>query len=131
MPLDQAEANRLLEASLGKATYTAPTTPMMVRLMSTNGTASANGTEVANAGGSAYAAQNITAATPTGGTNGSISNNTAVTCTNMPAITTVGIEIWSSGTPRRHMWGALTTAKTTALGDSLTFSAASLVLQIA
>jgi hypothetical protein len=131
MPLDQAEANRLLEAMLGKATYSAPTTPMMARLMTANGTASTNGTEVANGGGSAYASQNVTTATPTGGTNGSISNNSAITYTNMPAVTTVGVEIWSSGTPRRAMWGALTASKTTALGDSLTFSTGSLTLQLA
>lgn len=131
MPLDQAEATRLLDAMLGKATYSAPTTPMMSRLMSANGTASSNGTEVSNSGGSAYAAQNITTATPAGSTNGTITNNTAITFTNMPAVTTVGVEVWSSGTPRRAMYGSLTASKLTALGDSLTFAAGSLSLTVA
>lgn len=131
MPLDQAEATRLVDAMLGKATYSAPTTPMMARLMSANGSASVNGTELTNAGGSAYAAQNVTTAMPAGSTNGSIANSTAITYTNMPAATSVGVEVWSSGTARRAMYGALTASKTTALGDSLTFSAAALVLSLA
>lgn len=128
MPLDQAEATRLADAMLGKATYTAPTTPMRARLMSAVGTASTNGTEVANAGGSTYTSQDVTAATPSGSTAGLFTNNTAVTFANMPTITTTSIEIWSSGTPRRALWGLLTTAKSTVLGDSLTFAAGSLTL---
>lgn len=130
MPLDQAEATRLLDACLGKATYSAPTTPMMGRLMSANGSASSNGTEIANAGGSAYASQNISTALPAGSTNGVITNSTAISYSTMPAATSVGIEVWSSGTPRRHCLGSLTASKTTSLGDSLTFAASALVLTL-
>lgn len=131
MPLDQAEANRLLNAMLGKAAYTAPTAPMRGRLMSANGSASANGTEVVNAGGSAYTAQDVSAALPASGTNGVITNTSAITYTNMPAITTVGIEVWdSAGTPRRALYGSLTASKTTALGDSLTIAPSALVLNM-
>lgn len=126
MPLDQAEATKLMDAKWGKATYSAPTTPIMLRLMSVNGSATSNGTEVVNAGGSAYAAQNVTTATPSGATAGAIATNAAVTFTNMPAITTVGVELWTSGTARRTTYGALTVSKTTALGDSLTIASGSL-----
>jgi hypothetical protein len=40
----------------------------------------------------------------------------------MPAATTAGIEIWN-GTPARQEFGALTAAKTTAAGDTLSFAA--------
>lgn len=124
----QVEATNQLNASLGKATYTATVTPMMLRLMSTNGSATAAGTEVANSGGSTYAAQNLTTALGTASA-GSITTTSAVTHTNMPAITTVGVEIWdSAGTPIRKWFGALSASKTTALGDSLSFAASSITI---
>lgn len=119
--LDQAEANRLLNASLGLASYTAPTTPINQRLMSANGSASSNGTEVT---GGSYTAQSLTAALPAGGTNGAITTTGAVSYTGMPATTTVGVEWWdSAGSPRRQWWGALAASKTTGAGDTLTFAA--------
>lgn len=126
MPLDQAEATRLQNAKWGKATYPAPTTPIMIRLMKTNGTAAAAGTEVANAGGSAYSPQNASTATGNA-SNGVITSTGALTFTNMPAETVVGLEEWTSdSTPRRTTFGALTASKTTALGDSLTIAAGQL-----
>lgn len=119
---DQAEASRLLRASLAIAAYTAPTSPMMLRLMSANGSASATGTQVT---GGSYAAQNLTTALGTEA-NGSVTNTGVITYTAMPATTTVGTEVWdSNGTPRRAMWGALTSSKTTASGDSISFPASS------
>lgn len=129
MPFDVAEANRLINAAYAKVTYPAPTSPIRGRLMTANGTASANGTEVANAGGSAYAPQDLSAATPAGGgTNGVLTSNAPVTYTNMPDTSGVGgvkgIEAWdSSGTPRRIQLGPLAATKVTALGDSLTIAA--------
>lgn len=124
--LDQAEASRLLRNSLGIAAGTSPTTPMMLRLMSANGSASSNGTQVT---GGSYAAQNLTTALGTEA-NGSVTNTSAVTYTAMPATTTTGVEVWdSNGTPRRAWWGALTASKTTGSGDSLSFPASSLVFQ--
>lgn len=123
---DQAEASRLLRASMGIASYTAPTTPMMLRLMSANGSASSNGTQVT---GGSYAAQNLTTALGTEA-NGSVTNTGVVTFTGMPATTTTGVEVWdSNGTPRRAMWGALSASKTTGAGDSLSFAASSVTLQ--
>ncbi|MEV1295771.1 hypothetical protein [Pseudonocardia sp. NPDC049635] len=125
MPLDQAEAQRLQNAKWGKATYPAPTTPIMIRLVTANGSASAPGTEVANAGGSAYAPQNASTATPASAPNGVMTSNAAITFTNMPAATVVGLEEWTSD-PRRTTFGALAAPKTTALGDSLTIAAGQL-----
>lgn len=125
--LDQAEATRLMNAKWGKAAYSAPTTPIRLRLMTAIGSASSNGTEVTNSGGSTYASQDATAATPAGATNGVLANNSAITFTNMPAATITAVELWdSAGSPRRTTWGSLTTSKTTALGDSLTIAASSL-----
>lgn len=117
--LDQAEASRLLRASLGISAYTAPTTPMMLRLMSTNGSASSNGTQVT---GGSYAAQSLSAALGTEA-NGSVATTSAISYAGMPATTVVGVEVWdSAGTPRRAQWGALSASKTTGAGDTLTFA---------
>ena len=124
--LVQVEATALLNASFSKATYTPPTGNLMLRLMTTNGSATAAGTEVANAGGSTYAAQRLDTALGTGAA-GSITNSAAaVTFTNMPdtsANSVKGVEVWdSAGTPVRRWFGALTTSKTTGLGDTLQFA---------
>lgn len=124
--MDQAEASRLLRASLAITAYTAPTSPMMLRLMSTNGSASSNGTQVT---GGSYAPQNLTTALGTEA-NGTVTNTGVLTYTAMPATTTVGVEVWdSNGTPRRAWWGALASSKTTASGDSLSFAASSVTIQ--
>lgn len=115
--LDQTEASRLLRNSLGIAAGTSPTTPMLLRLCTTTGSASAGGTEVA---GGSYARQNLTTALGTEA-NGSVTTTGAVTFTLMPAATITSAEIWDS-VPRRAWWAALTASKTTASGDTLTFA---------
>lgn len=133
MPLDQTEAINQLNAELGKVAYTATTAPIMGRLMTAMGASSAvNGTEVANSGGSTYAAQNIGGSLPNAtanGTAGAVSSNTAaITWSNLPTCTVVGTELWdSAGTPKRKRYGTLTASKSVALGDSLTMAAAALV----
>jgi hypothetical protein len=120
------EATRLLDASLGKATYTAPTGAMKLALMTANGSVSSAGTEVT---GGSYARVDLSAATPAGSTNGVIATNAVITYTNMPAATTVGVEVYdSNGTPRRAWWGALTASKTTGAGDSLSFASGALTI---
>jgi hypothetical protein len=122
--LDQAEAQRLQNAHLGLAAYTAPTTPIMNRLMTANGSASSNGTQVT---GGSYAAQSLTAALPATSTNGSIATTGVVSHTGMPAATVVGVEWWdSAGSPRRQAWGALSASKATLSGDTLSFAAGQL-----
>lgn len=119
--LTTAEANRLLDASFGTATYTAPTTPMKLALATTASSASAAGTEVT---GGSYARQNIAFGSATSGAN---SSSAAITFTNMPACTVTHVDIYdSNGTPRRCWWGALTASKTLASGDSLSFAAAAI-----
>lgn len=126
--LVQVEATNMLNASLAKATYTATVSPVMLRLMSANGSATAGGTEVANAGGSTYAAQSLTAALGTAAA-ASITTTGVITFANMPAITTTGVEVWdSAGTPIRKWQGPLAASKTTALGDTLSFAAGALTL---
>jgi hypothetical protein len=130
--LDQAEANRLLNSSIFLTAYTAGSTPMKLALFSVIGSASAAGTEVT---GGSYARASLgtggSTIFPTTGTNGSVTNsNGAISYTNMPAITTVAVEIYDNAS-RRQWWGALTANKTTALGDTLTFAVSSLTITLA
>lgn len=122
---DAAEA-RILNWLTGNTT-TAPTGPLMARLMTANGSDSTPGTEVTNAGGSTYAAQSVAFPSATGTTQ--TANSADIVFTNMPAVTVVGVEIWdSAGTPFRWWWGPATASKTTSLGDTLRILAGALVL---
>jgi autotransporter translocation and assembly factor TamB len=112
------EANAILNASSGQATYTATVAPIKVALATATGTATVAGTEVT---GGSYARQTITFAAAAGG---SISSNVALTYTSMPACTVTGVDEWdSAGTPVRRWFGALSASKTVNAGD--TFSIAS------
>lgn len=122
---DGAEA-RVLNWLTGNTT-TAMTAPYSVRLMTANGSDSAAGTEVANAGGSTYAAQTVAFPSASGTT--STANSADVVFTNMPACTVVGLEIWdSNGTPFRWWWGPATASKTVNLGDTIRILAGALTL---
>lgn len=121
--LVQVEATSLLNASFGKVTYPAPTTPMMLDLMTAVGDATTAGTVVANSGGSTYAAQNLSTALANGSAGVIANSAAAVTFTNMPPVTVAGVKVSdSSGTPVRKWFGPLTTAKTTGQGDTLSFA---------
>ncbi len=123
---DGAEA-RTLNFLTGNTPATAPTMPLMVRLMTANGSDSASGTEVVNAGGSTYAAQS--AAFPAASGTTQTVNSADIVFANMPACTVVGLEIWdSAGTPFRWWWGAATANKTVNLGDTIRILAGALVL---
>lgn len=124
--LAQAESNRLLDATFAKTVYVAPSGGVRLALMTTNGNATVNGTEVV---GGSYARQTLTMNAASGG---QISNLDPINFTNMPAVTVTGVEVWDNGgTPRRQWYGALTTSRTTAAGDTLSFSAASVVGSLA
>lgn len=125
--LDNAEASRLVSASLGIAAYTAPTTPMRLALMTVTGSAAAAGTEVV---GGSYARQSLAGTLGTV-TNGQVSNSAgAVTFTGMPAVTVTAAEVYdSAGSPRRAWWAALAASKALGAGDSLSFPTSSLVFQ--
>ncbi|RTL65902.1 MAG: hypothetical protein EKK42_20365 [Pseudonocardiaceae bacterium] len=123
----QAEATNMLNASLGKATYTATVTPLKLKLVTANGTATSAGTEVS---GGSYVAQDITSAIATA-SGGATSNSGVITFTGMPAVTVVGVEIWdSASTPVRKWYGSLTASKTTASGDSISFAVGALTLSL-
>jgi hypothetical protein len=121
--LDNAEATRLLSASLGIASYTAPTAPLRLALFTVTGSASAAGTEVT---GGSYARQSLASAFGTV-TNGQVTNTATVTFTAMPAATVTAAEVYdSAGSPRRAWWAALAASKTVGAGDTLSFSASAL-----
>lgn len=116
--------NKILDHIALTASYT-PTSPLKLRLMTANGSASAAGTEVT---GGSYTSKTIAFNAASGG---SASHTADITFTAMPACTVVGLEIWdSAGTPVRVWWTALTASRTLASGDSLTFPAASIILQL-
>ena len=126
--IDAVEALNQVAASLGEASYVATTGPIRGRLMTANGSAGSNGTEVVNAGGSTYASQDVGAAI-TSVAALPVTNSAAVTWANLPAATIVGLELWdSNGTPKRKWFGGLAASKTVALGDSLTLPPGALTL---
>lgn len=100
-----------------------------VRLMTTLGSSTSNGTELSTSGGY-VAGTGISFSTGSSGAfsaaaYGSGAGTTAtvstLTQTNMPASTIVGIEIWDNAN-HRWWWGSLTSNVTTNSGDTLTFS---------
>lgn len=116
---DTAE-NLMLDWIFGVGTPTRPTTPLQVRLMTANGSDSAGGTEVTNSGGSTYAEQAVTFNTAA---SGATANSGAITFTNMPAVTVVGVEVWDdAGSPVRLAYGPLASSKVTNLGDTFTIA---------
>lgn len=120
----------MLDASLGTSAFTATSTPLHVRLMTANGSATSNGTELGTSGG--YTAGSGAPTVTFGAAVAEIAtSNSAVTVTNMPATTIVGIELWdSAGSPVRKWWGALTASKTTNAGDTFTIASGSLTAQL-
>ena len=98
-----------------------------LKVCSTTGTPTTAGTEITPggnyaAGGVAVTFDAATTATP------SVSANQAVSITNMPAAPTItSIEVTdNAGTPVRLEYGALTTARSTAAGDTLSFAASAI-----
>lgn len=117
--------NKILDHVLLTASYT-PTSPLKLRLMTANGSASAAGTEVT---GGSYSSKTIAFNAASGG---SAAHTADITFGSMPACTVVGLEIWdSAGTPVRQWWGPLSASRTVAAGDSITFNAGSIILQLA
>lgn len=102
-------------------TATAPSGTLQAALVTTNGTASAAGTEV---DGGSYARQDLTVAAPTGG---ATSNAAEIVFAGMPACTVVGVEVWdSAGSPVRFWFGAVDTPRTVTAGDDVRFAAGEL-----
>lgn len=123
MAYDQSFAQNLNNFVHGGAAPTL-TSGRLVKLCSSTGTPTTPGTEITpgggyTAGGVAITYTPSTAATP------SVAGNAAVTISNMPAAATIAaIEILdTSPTPVRIEFGALSAAKSTSAGDTLSFSA--------
>lgn len=117
------EANRLLDASFGTATYTAPTAPVKLLLVTVLGTATTAGTEVT---GGSYVKQTLAMGAAA---SGSCSNSGVINFAGMPIATVVGVDV-TDNAARRSWFGALTTNRTTAAGDSISFAIASLVASL-
>lgn len=127
MALDQTYAKKTNDHIHGETSLTMPT-GLRCRLMTTVGSSSANGTEVATGGGytSGTSAPTISYGAATTATPSVISTDAAVTITNYPRAETVnGIEIWES-TPVRIELGNLTTPRTMAAADTLSFATAAI-----
>lgn len=127
MALDVNRANELLDVIHGVDTLTAPTTPMTIRLIRINGSASAAGTEVtAGAGGGTGAGYTAGGedATFTAAAAGAATLDADVVWANMPATTVAGIEVWDSAvTPKRWEWGTFT-PRVLGSGDGFTLTPA-------
>jgi hypothetical protein len=108
--------NQLLDALFGNASFSV-TGDIKLALMTANGDDASPGTEVT---GGSYARQTIVFDTASGG---ATQNDAAISFTDMPAVTVVGIEIYdSAGSPKRLMYGPLTTSRTVTAGDTVQFA---------
>jgi hypothetical protein len=126
---ENATANKILDLTTKGTAFTTPTTPIRMRLMSANGTATAAGTEVT---GGSYTPQTIGTAMGTSAS-GSITNSAgALTYTGLPAGNVAGVEVWdSAGTPLRFWFQALSGGtKTLGAGDTLTFATSSITFTL-
>jgi hypothetical protein len=122
MSFTQVKANQALDSVHGLTAMTIATAPVKCRQMTANGSSTTAGTELATSGGytAGTGAPTITFGAAATGTS---ATSAAITITNMPATTIVGIETWdSAGTPVRQEFGALSASKTTASGDTLSYA---------
>ncbi len=129
MPLTTAEANALLNASTLAVSYPYTTGPTRLALLTAvSGTpATTAGTEVS--GGSGPYSRQV--ASFSVAANGTITNNSTITFTGMPACTVVAVEIYDSATtPNRKWYGNLTASRTLQAGDSLSLASNALSLQL-
>lgn len=122
--LTNTAENKMLDALVGTASYSADT-PIKLALVTSNGNDATAGTEVS---GGSYARQTITFDPAA---SGSIASASTITFTNMPTCTVTGIELWdSAGTPVRLAYGSLTASKALTSGDTLEFTAGSITLSL-
>lgn len=116
--------NKLIDHSLGTATFTKPTT-IYAALYTVAPSDSSAGTEVT---GGSYARQAITFSAAS---SGSASNNTNVDFNTMPASTVVAVAILDADTSGNMLyWGTLTTNRTVTAGDSIRIASGALVVSL-
>lgn len=140
--LDSGQANAVAGAIVGQQAM--PTWGGQpngkLKLIGSGATETVNGTEITPggsyaAGGIAYAG-NTTFGTPAYASGNSTVTNSgaAITQSNMPAVGSPGVqqaELWDTGgTPKRWVFGALTSAVITNAGDTLTFATSSVTFQL-
>lgn len=134
MPLTATRQQQALDAANANGAMANATTPIRLRLMITVGSVTAAGTEAANGGGytGGASAPSITMATASGSAPASAASTTAVTITNYPRSETInGVEGWdSAGSPIRQWLGSLTTPRTPASGDTVSFAIGAVVTQM-
>jgi hypothetical protein len=111
----------LLDAAFSTADYTGAATGSQLRLATSTPTDTAAGTVVT---GGSYTNQSMTMAAAA---SRSCSNTGTVQFTGMPVATVTSVDIYNSGGTQRKAYGALTTPRTTASGDTLSFAAGSIV----
>lgn len=129
------EANNILGSSVAGGTYTAPTTPVKLALITTAtaSSATAAGSEVS---GGSYARVSTASSWGTASA-GSITNSAAFNFTGMPGpITLGGIELWdNAGTPVRRWFGVLGSSgspvtKSVNAGDTVSFAIGAITITL-
>lgn len=124
MSLTNTAESRTLNWLTGNST-TAPVLPLKYRLMTVNGSDSANGTELT---GGTYTPQTVTFGASSGGApaaNDALVRFEGIT----PGADVVGGEIWdSAGTPVRWHWAALTGAPVDVVDGILEFAIGAITL---
>lgn len=133
MALDQTQANSILTYMHGGG---APRTltGSKLHLMTSNGTATSNGTEVATGGGYTAGQGGGVTLSWAAASAGSQATNAVASVTNYPrAESVVGIELWSNDATRlRVEFGALSGgAKSMAAGDTLSFASGAITSALA
>lgn len=126
MSLPNTAESRVANWLTGNST-TAPTLPLKQRLMTANGSDSANGTEVA---GGSYAPQTVAFDAVSNGA--TPSNNAIVRFEGItPGTVVTGIEIWdSAGTPFRWHWAPTTGGSVTVTDGILEFAIGAVTLPV-
>jgi len=121
--LSLAHGNNIIDASLGTASFVATVGPLKCRLMTANGTASTNGTQLT---GGTYAPLTVTFGSAAGQ---SAANTNALSYTGLTVgSVVVGFELWdSAGTPIRKWWGPATSPRTVGADGTYTVPIGSLI----
>jgi hypothetical protein len=126
--IDQTQANKLLDASLGTTALTAFVAPAFVRLVTTASTSTTNGTELT--GGSGYVTGGTTlsgngfASSSAGATTGPITSALSWTNGSGGAWSIVGMEIWDSAATKLRWWFGLFTGQPISVAIGNTFQLA-------
>lgn len=126
--LTDAAAERVLAWLTGQST-TAPSTPLMIALLTALGNDTSAGTEV-NGTGNGYVRKPFTpgAVTTTAGVT-QVKNVSLIRFDNMPAVTVVGFAVYdSAGIPFRWATAPLASPRTFVAGDPAEFAIGELII---